>query len=149
MSIEKKQGDFMKLLDYGLKSTKTRERILQILDFSKDPLTAEDVYKKIIDENINLSTVYRTLSTFVEKGIVIKDVLNDGKSAYSLKREKHHHVLVCNKCGKKIYLTVCPFKEAYKDIYKDTGFKVQDHSMAVYGLCSECQNDELIKNMKK
>ena len=69
----------MKLLDYGLKSTKTRERILQILDSSKDPLTAEDVYKKIIDENINLSTVYRTLSTFADKGIVIKDVLNDGK----------------------------------------------------------------------
>lgn len=130
----------MNLQDFGLKQTKTREKILEILQNTKDPMSAEEVYRMLLDENINLSTIYRTLTSFCERGLLVKDVRTDGKAVYSYKRKNHHHTLVCIKCNKKIYLDECPFKEVYQNIDKKYGFHVEDHNMELYGYCSDCIN---------
>lgn len=132
----------MELTNFGLKQTKTRKMILEILENSTDSLSAEDIYRLLIDEGINLSTVYRTLTSFVERHLVSKEIRNDGKAIYTFIRAKHHHVLICVRCNKKIYLDECPYKVVDEKILEETGFKLQAHNIELYGLCKECQLKE-------
>lgn len=129
----------MDLYNLGLKQTKTRKTILDIMTNSKELLSADDVYKLVIDQGINLSTVYRTLTSFHELGIISKEIGKDGKAMYLYIRDEHHHVLICTKCGKRIYLKDCPYIEFDAKIYNQTGFKIQNHNIELYGLCKDCQ----------
>ena len=71
------RSDTMDLKSHGLKRTKIREKIWNILDNSQDPLTAEDIYKLNLGIEVNLSTIYRTLTSFYEKRLLTKKLRND------------------------------------------------------------------------
>lgn len=129
----------MDFKNYGLKSTKIRQNIFKILKDSKTPLTAEDIYKIYSCEEVNLSTIYRTLTTFYTKNIVTKEMRNDGKSAYHLNQETHQHILICSKCNKIIYLNKCPFETMKQEVLKETGFLLQNHNIELHGICINCQ----------
>ena len=130
----------MELKDFDLKFTKARDKILKLLESSTDPLSAFDMFYLLDDKSINLSTIYRTLQTFEEKGMIIKDIRVDHKAVYTIKKMHHKHILICIKCNKKIYLNNCPFHKVYEDINQEYGFLVNDHNMELYGICKECQN---------
>ena len=70
----------------GMKSTRHRKAILLLLEQSDHPMTAEELYIALREKtaSINLSTVYRTLDTFVSKNLVIKSTMDDGKARYEL-----------------------------------------------------------------
>ncbi|MCR5787003.1 MAG: transcriptional repressor [Acholeplasmatales bacterium] len=133
------------LKDFGIKQTKSRQHILDILDNSKEPMTAEDIFRELINEEINLSTVYRTLNAFYEQSIVYKEIDKDGKALFMILREKHKHVLICTKCGKKIFLKECPYKNIDNEILKETGFKIENHNIEIYGLCQDCQKKGVLE----
>lgn len=133
------------LKDFGIKQTKSRQHILEILNNSNEPLTAEDIYKQVIDEQVNLSTVYRTLNSFYDQHILTKEIDKEGKALFMIRREKHKHVLVCTKCGKKIFLKECPYKDVDKSILEETGFKVIDHNIEIYGICDTCQKKGILE----
>lgn len=133
------------LKDFGLKSTKSRENILNILNNAKEPMTAEDIYKEVINDGLNLSTVYRTLTSFVEQSIIYKEIDKDGKALYMIIKDNHKHVLICVKCGKHIYLNDCPYKEANDKIFKENKFLVENHNIEIYGLCENCQKKGVLE----
>ena len=73
------EDDILKAVN--LKTTKKRILILSVLNRSNIPLTSEDILEKASKEvNINLSTVYRALNALTEKGILLKQLSNDGKT---------------------------------------------------------------------
>lgn len=129
----------MDLTNFGIKNTKARECLLKILKYNKDPITAEELYLKMPQGLTNLSTVYRSLHTFCDVGVVSKEIRPDGKSLYSYLGHEHHHVLICIKCNKKIYLTDCPYKKINDEIYQKTGFLIDNHHIELYGYCKDCQ----------
>jgi len=133
------------LNDFGIKSTKSRKLICEIVENAKEPLTAEDIYKKVMDEGINLSTVYRTLTSLTELNIINKEIDKEGKALYIIIKKDHKHVLVCTKCGKKIYLDDCPYSAINKEIEEKTGFKVEAHSIEIYGLCNDCKKKGVLE----
>lgn len=124
----------------GLKSTKPRIDILKILEHANNPLTAEEIFSRLNNKDINLSTVYRTLNTFKENNIVKKEVNKKKENIFSLVGEDNH-ILVCVKCHKKMVLKGCPYHEANEELEKETGFLIQDHNTEIYGVCPDCQND--------
>lgn len=128
----------MDLRSHGLKNTKTRENIIKILENSSDPLTAEDIYKLNTNDDANLSTIYRTLTTFCDKLLLSKEIRQDGTAVYMIKKPTHQHILICSKCHKKIYLNKCPFEIVKNEIYNETGFKIDTHSIELYGKCKDC-----------
>lgn len=127
------------LKDFGLKSTKSREQILKIIESSEEPLTADQIYNLLNDKEINLSTVYRTLTSFSEESIIHKEIDNSGKALYMIIKQEHKHVLVCIKCGIHIYLKECPYESANAKILKENNFLVENHNIEIYGLCQNCQ----------
>jgi len=103
----------------GLKKTKQRLSVLNILSGSVRPLSAEDIYDscKKVDQTINLSTVYRILDTFLAKGIVIKPFIkNDTAACFTLNHHEHKHYLICSGCKKMVEIDFCPFDHFEKTI---------------------------------
>ena len=107
------------LREYGIKVTKGRVNILDILCKSNAAVSAEYIFEecKRRDINIDLSTVYRSLDLFECKDIVSKFDLGKGKYNYTIKKEDHKHVLQCKLCHKEVEID-CPMQQV-KELIKE------------------------------
>lgn len=126
------------LTEHGLKSTKTRKEILELLE-TNSLLSAEQIYEKLKNSNIKISSIYRNLSTFLEENMIIKSVGLDNISYYQLNTSHHKHQLKCTNCNKTIIIEECPLHEIEAQLEKSTGFKIMSHSFEFSGLCKDCQ----------
>lgn len=136
-------GEQLKRL--GLKNTKHRAHILKIMERLDYPVTAEQVYLTMKEENANisLSTVYRILELLACKNIIIKmNVTQNGKTMFDLSRKVHRHYLICLNCHKMLPIDGCPIAEYEKQLKETTGFDVTGHHLEIYGYCSECKKIE-------
>lgn len=131
--------------NHGIKCTKQRERIFDILKETDLPLTAEQVYFRIreYDGTISLSTIYRILETFVAKGMAIKsNITADNRAMFELNRMEHKHHLICVCCKKMIAVHNCPLEGYEKSLEQDTNFHITGHKLEIFGYCPECKNKE-------
>jgi len=128
---------------HGIKNTKQRNIILEILKQAKDPLTAEEIFleSKKVDKSISLSTIYRVLNTFVSKGIVVRHtIVKENISMYELNLIDHEHYLVCIKCEKSIDIGHCPLGVYENSLENDTNFEIVGHKLEIYGYCPNCKD---------
>jgi Fur family ferric uptake transcriptional regulator len=133
------------LHEKGIKNTKQRSMVLDVLKSSDSPVTAEYIYLKLKEENAEvwLSTIYRTLEVLTSKGLVAKtNILNEGKASYELTCEQHKHHMICMGCSKMVPVEDCPFDEFEKLLCKKTGFEVKGHKLEIYGYCPDCKMDK-------
>lgn len=129
----------------GLKNTKHRNLIYDILKESQLPLTTEHIYLKLkeVDTSISFSTVYRILDAFVSKGIVLKSsISDDNKAMFELNRMQHKHHLVCISCKKMIAVENCPLERYEKSLEKKTQFEITAHNLEIFGYCPACRLKE-------
>ena len=128
----------------GVKSTRHRNSILELLEQSESPLTAEQLFISLKEKtaSINLSTVYRTLETFSTKNLVVKTTrLEDGKARYELNHNEHKHHLFCVSCQKLIPIEDCPMGELQQILKKKIDFDVTGHTLDIYGYCHDCHKN--------
>lgn len=136
------EADYIQLLKKtGLKSTKHRLSILKILNESPQPISAEDIFLKLKSKevSINLSSVYRILDAFVEKGIAIKSSV-DGcdMSLFEASHGEHLHHFICQGCRKMMLISGCPL-EGYEKLLQDMlGCEITGHKLEIYGYCRDC-----------
>ena len=125
----------------GMKSTRHRNAILLLLEQAEHPRTAEEIYISLREKtaSINLSTVYRTLDTFVSKNLVVKSTLDDGKARYELNQHEHKHHLFCVGCHKVISIEDCPMGELQEILKKKIDFDVTGHKLEIFGYCHNCK----------
>jgi Fur family ferric uptake transcriptional regulator len=126
----------------GLKVTLPRVKILNVLENSdRRHLSAEDVFKVLLaaDENIGLATIYRVLTQFEGAGLVSRHHFEGGQAVFELDRGEHHDHLVCVKCGRVVEFLDELIEERQRDIAKREGFRIEDHSLTLYGVCGTCQ----------
>ncbi len=129
----------------GVKSTRHRYAMLELLEKSKSPLTVEELFILLKEKtsSINLSTVYRTLETFASKNLVIKsNRVDDGKARYELNHHEHKHHLFCVSCHKLIAIEECPIGELQQILKKKIDFDVTGHNLEIYGYCHNCRKME-------
>ena len=125
----------------GLSVTGSRQKILGLFIKSDGALAHADI-EKGVDETFDRVTVYRTLQSFVEKGIIHHIPTTDNSTKYALCKDDcaggHHydnHVhFVCNQCSK----TICLDKVTVPDVKLPKGFKPVHAEMMVSGVCIEC-----------
>lgn len=131
------------LRNVGLKVTLPRIKILEILETQTEErhLSAEQVYKILLsaNEEIGLATVYRVLTQFEAAGLVTRHHFEGGNSVFELNRGDHHDHIVCVKCGKVDEFTDQTIEKRQKQIAKDLGYNLTDHSLCLYGFCSSCK----------
>lgn len=128
----------------NMKKTKQREEIFRIISEASQPMSAADIYQCLLKTgektSLAISTVYRVLAVFEEKGYVIKSTLMDGDIAYyEWNQGEHKHYAVCLKCHKRIPLKSCPFEHGdIRPIEED--FSITSHKLELYGFCKECRD---------
>ena len=121
-----------------VRNTKQREKILEQLETTTHPQSAEMIFKSL-RERINLATIYRSLNTFLEKGLVSKSVINQ-TSYYTLAKNGHHHYLICLTCN-KMEEVECDLTEIKKPTTTHK-FQIAYHDMTYFGYCEECVSKE-------
>lgn len=130
----------------GIKWTKQRRCVYEILLQAAEPLNAARIYQLAEKEDEGAeyapSTIYRILAAFEEKGLVEKTVwTGDAAAAYSLVRQKHIHYAVCLECHRRIPLAHCPF--THIRLEKDmVDFTVTGHRLELYGYCRACRGKQ-------
>jgi Fur family transcriptional regulator, ferric uptake regulator len=127
----------------GRRMTRTRQAVLALLERTRQPVSATEIFERLQQENvaIDLVTVYRTLHVLKELGLIFQlDLHQEGVSRYELKegREHHHHIR-CQICGQIVDLLLCPLRKVTKLIEQQTQFIVDDHTLEFTGLCPQCQ----------
>jgi Fur family peroxide stress response transcriptional regulator len=90
-----------KLRAVGLKATGPRLTILEALEADRRHPTAEMIFESLREANpsLSLSTVYSTLETFLQKGLVRRITGAGGKLRVDGTLQDHDHA-VCRGCGK-------------------------------------------------
>lgn len=131
-----------KMIEAGLKNTKPRINIIDLLEGTNDLLSTQQIYEKLRDDKIrvNLSTVYRSLEKLTDNHIINKVVIEKEKQAlYEYNRDVHHHFLICKGCNAIKTIYNCPLENYEIDIQKTTSFLITGHKIEFYGYCKECQ----------
>lgn len=131
------------LFKNGLKHTRHRQEILQLLKKSSQPVSAEQIFSELKDLkiSINLSTVYRILEMLSNSEIVTKiNIGMDNKNLYEYNCMIHRHYLVCLNCSKIFTVKNCPLNDYEKELEKDTDFNITGHKLIMYGYCLDCNN---------
>ena len=119
----------------GLKVTLPRVKILEILEHSKQRhLSAEDIYKELLHtgEDIGLATVYRVLTQFESAGLVKRHNFEGGHSVFEMDEGEHHDHMVCIETGDVIEFINDEIERLQKEIAKQHGFELVDHSLVLY-----------------
>ena len=125
----------------GLKATLPRLRILQLFREAKEKhLSAEDVYRLLVSENIDLrlGTVYRVLTQFAAAGILLRRHFEGGRAVFELHAGPHHDHLLCTVCGKVEEFVDRVIERRQETIAQKRGFEIQEHSLSIYGTCANC-----------
>jgi len=119
-----------------------KDYIYKILETSSESLTAEEIYTKVSSKiNINVSTVYRTLNRFIEKGIVKKIIRQNKIAYYELILDEHKHYLICDNCNISLPTEFCVIDKISKTIKKDIGFNIEHHTLEIHGTCADCSKN--------
>jgi Fur family transcriptional regulator, ferric uptake regulator len=130
------------LRNENLRNTKHRNSILEVIDGSKQPITAETIYFVLKEQgvSISLSTVYRVLDALLDKTLIVKtSVTDDNKALYEINGMEHKHHLLCVKCRKMLSVDGCPLEEYEKALEKKLGFSIKGHKLEMFGLCENCK----------
>lgn len=82
------------LKNSNLKVTPQRVAVLEALNKLKDHPTADKIKEYVVKNhpNIAVGTIYKTLETFVEKGLVKKVKTEKDVMRYDAILENHHHL---------------------------------------------------------
>ncbi|MEN3033980.1 MAG: Fur family transcriptional regulator [Aquificaceae bacterium] len=121
----------------GLKLTPQRVAVYENIKNRSDHPTAEEIYLSVKQKHpfVSLATVYRTLETLEEAGL-IKRVAYFGNSVRYDANISHHHHLICVSCGAiqdiELSLDWHPPKEVL-------GYKIQTFGINLFGVCQRCQ----------
>src|SRR5690606_10224904 len=88
------------LSEVGLKGTRVRLALLELLQDEGHPLTASEIIDALdrVQITADQATIYRILDIFTKKGILTRYEFQEGKFRYELAGNEHHH-LICENCG--------------------------------------------------
>ena len=123
----------------GLYHTKNRVLILKILFNSNGPISQEQIATQSGSEHFDKVTIYRTLESLVNAGLIHKAFINKRASHYELahKCTEHqcHPHFTCTNCGSTHCLTDVSLPMA-KTNHK--GFVINRQQVHLEGLCPAC-----------
>ena len=105
--------------------------------------SAEDLLKKLHRTNprIGRATVYRSIDKLVRMKVLDRIEFSDGTHSFRLcESDHHHHHLACTRCHRVVELDFCLESDAIAEIGKRESFKIDDHSITLFGLCRECRH---------
>ncbi|MDW8130867.1 MAG: Fur family transcriptional regulator [Bryobacterales bacterium] len=132
------------LREQGLRMTRQRKILLELLEQSGAHLDADHLYRlaRERDPRLNRVTVYRTLKLLKDSGLVDElDLMHHkGEAHYYETRMKQEHAhVVCLRCGRVEEFYGDPLRRMRRQIENHLGFQVVVVRTEAGGYCSHCR----------
>jgi Fur family ferric uptake transcriptional regulator len=133
------------LNSFQLKKTPIRVSVVEYF-LSKPHALSQNDLEQNLPEPLDRITLYRTLRTFEDKGVLHKIIDNQGITKYALCSEHCHHAhhkhntdehihFHCSKCDQTFCLPI----QANLDMTFPIGFLPEKINVSVEGVCKFCQ----------
>ena len=123
----------------GLKITHQRLEVFKALLNSQDHPSVEKLYRRLLRKlpTISLDTVYRTLTTLEQHGLVTRIQTQESQARFEGRIDNHHHV-ICKKCGKitDFHWALLDAAALPDEIVK--WGRIEQKNITLHGLCKEC-----------
>lgn len=126
----------------NLRDTQPRRLVLKALMHMNKPASHKEIHVWIQSQDaaVNLVTVYRTLETFEERGVIHRHPSSGNIMLCSMSEEAGHHgFLSCESCGKVEEFCDKDLCSQENRIAKKAGFTPKHHVSEIIGVCSTCQ----------
>jgi len=147
LADDKKRFDVIirKLRDDGHKITPQRLAIAKILAKSEGHPSVENIHGQIKKDfpTMSLATVYRNILLIKSLGEVLEIGFPDGSNRYDGNRPYPHPHVICIRCKKIIDPDLDSLDEMKKEVAEETNFKILNHRLDFFGICSDCLAKEI------
>ena len=138
--LQEKLADFESACKVaGLKLTHQRLEIYHELAVALDHPSAETVYHRLKQRmpTISLDTIYRTLTTFENHGLIRKVQTPESQARFEAQMLQHHH-LICDKCKQIIDFQWRTFDESNLPEVISKWGRIQHKNVVLHGICENC-----------
>ena len=129
----------------GYRVTPQRAVILETVAHMQGHIAVQEVFQ-IAGERLpglNIATVYRTLDTLEEAGLVDKLSFGSSTDRYSLRDSAHPHGhLVCECCGAIVELGPELLQRVAQIVEEATGHQINHAHLTLPGKCRACAASE-------
>lgn len=126
--------------------TVTAQRLAVLNAVSRTPhATAEELVDLAKSEigAISRQSVYDTLNTFVELGLVRRIQPSGSPALYEDRVGDNHHHLICRGCGRVVDVDCSVGAMPCLQAANDNGFEIDEAEVAYWGRCPECKTSTL------
>ena len=124
----------------------SRIAVLVVLEPFDGHLSVAEIHQRILDatpdgaQRPDLATVYRTVTTLVDQGVLLALAVDGGVTTYGLAAKPHHHA-VCTRCGTIIEVPAKRLSSALKHAIQGSSFTLSEQAgLTLHGLCPDCQH---------
>ena len=130
---------------HGLRRMTSRIAVLAVLESVNTHLSVAEIAQRLREylpadeEPPDLATVYRTVTTLVDQGVLHALALEGGLTTYGPADDPHHHA-VCTRCGSIIEVPAGQLSSALKHAIAGSSFTLSERAgLTLHGLCPQCQ----------
>lgn len=131
------------LRERGYRVTAQRTIILETIAHMEDHNSAQQVYEGARQRlpGLNLATVYRTVESLHEAGLI--NMLSPGGEPmrFSLRDPEHPHShLICRECGSIFEMETAEIEAFSRRVEDITSFRIDSSHLTLEGLCETCKH---------
>jgi Fur family ferric uptake transcriptional regulator len=131
------------LRQHGLRATRGRIAIVDLLHASDVPLTLAEIHERARATGCDFATVFRFITLLEEKKLVERVAWIDGTTRHEICERggahHHHHYLICRTCHKIEPIEDCVVEKFEVQVAKERGYASLSHSLQLSGVCPQCQ----------
>jgi len=128
------------LQNSGYRMTKPRQAVLHVISQTQKSLDPSEILElgRQTCASLSLVTVYRTLEKMEQMGFVTRVHQADHCQAFTVGLTGHQHLLICSECENVLHFEGDDIHTLVEIIEKQTGFKIEDHWLQLFGICPAC-----------
>lgn len=123
-----------RLKQAGLRLTAPRKVILRVLDAADDHPDVEELHRRAqaIEPGISIATVYRTMNTLAEHGLIERHSFAAGRARYEAQPAEHHDHFINLETGEVVEFRSDEIERIQQDIARAHGFEIVSHRLDIF-----------------
>jgi Fur family transcriptional regulator, ferric uptake regulator len=129
------------LREHGHRVTRPRRAVWAVLRDADAHLTVEEIASQLTEsgEDVDVASVYRTLSLLAELDLARTSRLGDGDAGrWEIAHPDEHFHLVCEECGAVDHHVGSLVAQIREHLGGDHGFEAHEVELVVSGRCARC-----------
>ena len=125
----------------GLRVTRQRAAIVQVLVSAEDHPDANEVHRRArdVDPSVSLATVYRTLAALEGKGVIHKLAFDGEPARFETSDAPHHDHIIDVETGDVIEFVSAEIEALQREIARRHGYEIVSHRLELY--CRKISDD--------